>query len=71
MTGPQLAVRAMYCLTAGVVATGVGGLLWMAWPPLGFGVGVALSLGAGLVCERVLDAIQQARAARKDNPDVS
>lgn len=65
MKGTIVAARALYCLTFGVLATGVGGVLWQWSPPVGIVVGVAMSFGAGVLCETFLDALR--RAARKDD----
>lgn len=53
-----MAARALYCLTFGILATGVGALLWSWSPPVGVVVGVAVAFGAGLLCERFLDGLR-------------
>lgn len=54
-----VAARALYWLIVGVLATCVGGLLWQWSPPVGVAVGVAVSLGGGVLCERFLEGLRR------------
>lgn len=57
MTGRWRA-RALYWLTFGSLAVVVGGLLAFLSPLVGVVVGAAVAIGAGLLCERVLDGLR-------------
>jgi hypothetical protein len=55
----QWRARALYWLTFGILATVVGGLLWMWSPLVGVVAGAAVAVTAGLLCERFLDGLRR------------